>query len=125
VIDRPNQVWYADIIYIPMRRGFLYLVAIMYWYSRKVFAWRLSNSINSSFCVEILNEALIKHSKPAVFNTDQGSQFNSSVWINVMTDAKIKISMDERLGPPLIVCKQTTAGKGKIEWPKTLAIVEI
>ena len=85
----------------------------MYWYSRKVFAWRLSNSINSSFCVEILNEALIKHSKPAVFNTDQGSQFNSSVWINVMTDAKIKISMDERLGPLSSFASKRLPGKGK------------
>jgi len=94
VIDRPNQVWCADISYIPMRRGFLYLVAIMDWYSRKVLAWRLSNSMDADFCVEALKEALAKHGKPATFNTDQGSQFTSGAWIDVLTDAKIKISMD-------------------------------
>lgn len=94
VIDRPNQVWCADISYIPMRRGFLYLVAIMDWYSRKVLAWRLSNSMDADFCVEALKEALDKHGKPEIFNTDQGSQFTSSAWIAELTDAKIKISMD-------------------------------
>lgn len=69
VIDRPNQVWCADITYIPMRRGFLYLVAIMDWHSRKVLAWRLSNSMDADFCVEALKEALIKHGKPEIFNT--------------------------------------------------------
>lgn len=94
VIDRPNQIWCADITYIPMRRGFLYLVAIMDWYSRKVLAWRLSNSMDADFCVEALKEALAKHGKPEIFNTDQGSQFTSGAWIDVLTDAKIKISMD-------------------------------
>jgi len=94
IIDRPNQVWCADITYIPMRRGFLYLVAIMDWYSRKVLAWRLSNSMDADFCVEALKEALAKHGKPEIFNTDQGSQFTSGAWIDVLTDAKIKISMD-------------------------------
>ncbi|MDP2496329.1 IS3 family transposase [Shimia thalassica] len=94
VIDRPNQVWCADITYIPMRRGFLYLVAIMDWYSRKVLAWRLSNSMDADFCVEALKEALAKHGTPDVFNSDQGSQFTSGTWIDVLTDAKIKISMD-------------------------------
>ncbi|MDA8586318.1 IS3 family transposase [Rhodobacteraceae bacterium] len=94
VIDRPNQVWCADITYIPMRRGFLYLVAIMDWYSRKVLAWRLSNSMDADFCVEALKEALAKHSKPEIFNTDQGSQFTSGAWIDVLVDADIKISMD-------------------------------
>jgi len=94
VIDRPNQVWCADITYIPMRRGFLYLVAIMDWYSRKVLAWRLSNSLEADFCVEALKEALARHGKPETFNTDQGSQFTSASWIEVLSDAKIKISMD-------------------------------
>ncbi|WP_245736442.1 IS3 family transposase [Roseovarius lutimaris] len=94
VIDRPNQVWCADITYIPMRRGFLYLVAIMDWYSRKVLAWRLSNSMDADFCVEALKEALAKHGTPDIFNSDQGSQFTSGAWIDVLTDAKIKISMD-------------------------------
>jgi len=94
VIDRPNQVWCADITYIPMRRGFLYLVAIMDWYSRKVLAWRLSNSMDADFCVEALKEAIVEHGAPEIFNSDQGSQFTSGAWIDVLTDAKIKISMD-------------------------------
>lgn len=94
VIDRPNQVWCADITYIPMRRGFLYLVAIMDWFSRKVLAWRISNSMDAAFCVEALKEALAKHGTPEIFNTDQGSQFTSGDWIDVLKDAKIKISMD-------------------------------
>ena len=94
VIDRPNQVWCADITYIPMRRGFLYLVAIMDWYSRKVLAWRLSNTMDAVFCIEALKEALAKHGTPEIFNTDQGSQFTSGDWIEVLSDAKIKISMD-------------------------------
>ena len=94
VIDQPNQVWCADITYIPMRRGFLYLVAIMDWQSRKVLAWRLSNSMDADFCVEALKEALTKYGKPETFNTDQGSQFTSGAWIDVLVDAKIKISMD-------------------------------
>ena len=94
VIDRPNQVWCADITYIPMRRGFLYLVAIMDWYSRKILAWRLSNTMDVDFCIEALKEALAKHGTPEIFNTDQGSQFTSSDWIELLTDAKVKISMD-------------------------------
>jgi len=94
VIDRPNQVRCADITSIPMRRGFLYLVAIMDWYSRKVLAWRLSNSMDADFCVEALKEATAKHGTPEIFNSDQGSQFTSGAWIDVLTDAKIKISMD-------------------------------
>ena len=77
-----------------MRRGFLYLVAIMDWFSRKVLAWRLSNSMDAAFCVEALNEALAKHGTPEIFNTDQGSQFTSGDWIGVLKAAKIKISMD-------------------------------
>jgi putative transposase len=94
-IDRPDQVWCADITYIPMRRGFLYLVAIMDWYSRRVLAWRLSNTLDAdSFCVDALKEAMAKHGKPEIFNTDQGSQFTSADWIEVLSDADINISMD-------------------------------
>ena len=77
-----------------MRRGFLYLVAIMDWHSRKVLSWRLSNSMDADFCVEALKEAIAKHGAPDIFNSDQGSQFTSGAWIDVLTDAKIKISMD-------------------------------
>ena len=94
MIGRPNQVWCADITYIPMPRGFLYLVAIMAWHSRKVLAWRLSNSMDAAFCVEALKEALANHGTPEIFNTDQESQVTSGDWIDVLTDAKIKISMD-------------------------------
>ena len=76
-----------------MQRGFLYLVAIMDWFSRKVLAWRLSNSMDTAFCIEALKEALAKHGTPEIFNTDQGSQFTSGDWIDVLSDAKIKISM--------------------------------
>ena len=93
-IDRPNQVWCTDITYIPMRRGFLYLVAIMDWASRKVLAWRLSNTMDIDFCVEALEEALVRYGKPAIFNTDQGSQFTSVAFSQVLKDAEIKISMD-------------------------------
>ena len=77
VIDRPNQVWCADITYIPMRRGFLYLVAVMDWATRKVLAWRVSNTMDVEFCIEALEEALARFGRPEIFNTDQGSQFTS------------------------------------------------
>lgn len=95
-ITQPNQVWCTDITYIPMRRGFLYLVAIMDWYSRKVLAWRLSNSLEADFCIEALKEAMAKYGKPEIFNTDQGSQFTSAAFTQVLKDAKVKISMDGR-----------------------------
>ena len=95
-ITRPNQVWCADISYIPMRRGFLYLVAIMDWHSRKVLSWRLSNSMDAAFCVEALKEALAGYGTPEIFNTDQGSQFTSTDFTDVLRDAKVKISMDGR-----------------------------
>ena len=93
-ITRPNQVWCVDITYIPMQRGFLYLVAIMDWYSRKVLSWRLSNSMEADFCVEALNEAIAKHGKPEIMNSDQGSQFTSFEWTQALKDAEVKISMD-------------------------------
>ena len=93
-IDRPNQVWCADITYIPMRRGFLYLVAIMDWASRKVLAWRLSNTMEAEFCIAALEEALARHGKPDIFNTDQGSQFTSPGFTGVLKEAGVRISMD-------------------------------
>jgi putative transposase len=93
-ITRPNQVWCADITYIPMRRGFLYLVAVMDWATRKVLSWKLSNTMEADFCIEALEEALAKYGKPEIFNTDQGSQFTSPRLIEVLTGADIKVSMD-------------------------------
>ena len=93
-IDRPNQVWATDITYIPMARGFVYLVAIMDWHSRKVLAWRLSNSMESDFCVEALEEALSVHGSPEIFNTDQGAQFTSEDFTGVLKKAGVDISMD-------------------------------
>ena len=92
-IARPNQVWAADITYIPMAKGFLYLVAIMDWYSRYVVAWRLSNTLDAAFCVEVLDEALRK-GKPEVFNTDQGGQFTSEGFIGLLKQHGVSISMD-------------------------------
>jgi putative transposase len=94
VISRPNQVWCADITYIPMRRGFLYLVAVMDWHTRAVLSWRLSNTMESTFCVEALGEALSRYGPPEIFNTDQGSQFTSEEFTTVLIDAGIRISMD-------------------------------
>lgn len=93
-ISRANQVWTADITYIPMARGFCYLVAIMDWASRKVLAWRLSNTLDASFCVEALQEALVKYGTPEIFNTDQGSQFTSDAFIGILESHSIDISMD-------------------------------
>ena len=95
-IDRPNQVWCADITYIPVQRGFLYLVAIMDWATRHVLAWRLSNTMDASFCVEALAEALSKYGAPTIFNTDQGCQFTSLDFTGVLKDADVTISMDGR-----------------------------
>ncbi len=95
-IDRPDSVWCADITYIPVQRGFLYLVAIMDWATRHVLSWRLSNTMDASFCVEALNDALARYGKPDIFNTDQGSQFTSFDFTGVLKDAGIAISMDGR-----------------------------
>ena len=95
-IDRSNQVWCADITYLPMRRGFLYLVAIMDWFTRKVPAWRISNTLEAEFCLEALNEAINKFGPPEIMNTDQGSQFTSFDWTDRLKRAKTKISMDRK-----------------------------
>jgi len=92
-ITRPNQVWAADITYIPMARGFLYLVAIIDWYSRYVLSWRLSNTLDTDFCVEALEEAL-KKGRPDIFNTDQGAQFTSEAFTGLLQQHEIRISMD-------------------------------
>ena len=95
-IDRPNQVWATDITYVPMHRGFMYLVAVIDWYSRKVLSWRISNTLDADFCVEALEEALRIHGCPEIFNTDQGSQFTSKEFTGKLKDHNIKISMDGR-----------------------------
>ena len=95
-ITRPNQVWCSDITYIPVKNGFLYLVAIMDWATRKVLTWRLSNTLDASFCVEALEEAISKYGKPESMNTDQGSQYTGAGWITTLTEAIIKISMEGR-----------------------------
>lgn len=95
-IDRPNQVWAADITYVPMARGFMYLVAIMDWHSRKILAWRVSNTLEPSFCVEALHEALERYGGPEIFNTDQGAQFTSTAFTQVLKDHQVAISMDGR-----------------------------
>ena len=93
-ITQANHVWCSDITYIPMRKGFLYLVAIMDWATRRVLSWRLSNTLDADFCVEALEEAIRKFGPPRIFNTDQGSQFTSFKWIKTLKQAGIKISMD-------------------------------
>lgn len=95
-IDRPNQVWCTDITYLPMRRGFLYLVAIMDWATRKVLAWRISNTYEAEFCVEAFNEAVHRFGAPEIMNSDQGSQFTSFAWTDRMKRAGVRISMDGR-----------------------------
>lgn len=92
-VTRPNQVWAADITYIPMHKGFLYLVVILDWYSRYILAWSLSNSLDSDFCLETLREAL-KKGKPEIFNTDQGSQFTSREFVALLESRGIRVSMD-------------------------------
>ena len=94
VVDRPNQVWSTDVTYLPMARGFQYLVAVMDWYSRKVLSWRVSNSLDAGFCVEALKEAIRHHGTPEIFNTDQGAQFTSEPFLTVLRSHGIRISMD-------------------------------
>jgi putative transposase len=95
-IERPNQVWCADITYIPIGRGFLYLMTIMDWASRAVLSWRLSNTLDGSFCVSALEEALARFGKPAIFNTDQGCQFTAVAFTGTLAAAGVRISMDGR-----------------------------
>lgn len=93
-ITRPNQVWAMDISYIPMARGFVYLCAVVDWFSRRVLSWKLSITLETAFCIEAIEEALSRYGKPEIFNTDQGSQFTSLDFIKLLKDAEISISMD-------------------------------
>ncbi len=93
-VDRPNQVWAMDITYVPMARGFVYLAAVVDWFSRRVLSWRVSISMEAAFCVEALEEALARHGRPEIFNTDQGSQFTGHDFTSVLLKADIAISMD-------------------------------
>ena len=93
-IDRPNQVWATDITYIPMRRGFVYLVAVMDWATRRVLSWRMSNTLTTDFCLDAVREAIARHGVPEIFNTDQGSQFTSGEFTGLLKEHGIKISMD-------------------------------
>jgi putative transposase len=95
-IERPNQVWAMDITYIPMARGFVYLAAVVDWFSRRVLAWRLSITMEVGFCLEALEEALARHGRPEIFNTDQGSQFTSAAFTSLLSKNDIAISMDGR-----------------------------
>lgn len=95
-VTRPNQVWSTDVTYIRLTRGFVYLVAIVDWYSRKVLSWRLSNTMDAAFCVDALEAALRLHGKPEIFNSDQGTQFTSKAFTDVLKDAGVAISMDGR-----------------------------
>ena len=95
-VTRPNQVWAMDITYIPMAKGYLYLAAVLDWYSRKVHAWRVSISMDVDFCIDALEEALERHGTPEILNTDQGSQFTSAAFTRLLTDRGIRISMDGR-----------------------------
>ena len=94
VVDKPDHVWCTDITYIPMARGFVYLVAIVDWFSRRVLAHRLSITLTTDFCIEALEEALAKHGRPTIFNSDQGSQFTSEAFTDILLKNKIEISMD-------------------------------
>lgn len=93
-VVRPNQVWAADITYIPMRRGYAYLIVVLDWHSRRVLSWRLSNTLTTDFCIEAVEEAIERYGVPEIFNTDQGSQFTSSEFIDLLKANGIRISMD-------------------------------
>jgi putative transposase len=95
-IERPNQAWAMDITYIPMARGFVYLAAVMDWFSRRVLAWRVSISMEVDFCIDAVDEALALHGRPEIFNTDQGSQFTSAAFTGLLAENAIRISMDGR-----------------------------
>ncbi len=103
-VTRPNQVWAMDITYIPMNRGYVYLAAVVDWNTRRVLSWKLSITLETAFCIEAVEEAMARHGKPEIFNTDQGSQFTSLAFIDLLKDAGIQISM------PPGDCRQSPAG---------------
>lgn len=109
-VDRPNQVWCADITYLPMRRGFLYLVAIVDWHTRKVLAWRISNTLEAGFCVDALNAAIHKFGPPDIMNTDQGSQFTSFAWTDRLRRSNIRISTVVRVASSTIYSSNGSGG---------------
>ncbi len=115
-IKRPNQVWAADITYVPMTRGFMYLVVVMDWYSRKILSWRVSNTMDADFCIEALQEALSRYGRPCIFNTDQGSQFTSKGFTGVLKEHNIKISMD------VAVAVRTTSLSSGYGGPSSISI---
>lgn len=96
IVNRPNQVWSTDITYIPTLKGFVYLVAIMDWYSRYVLSWDVSNSLESSFCIKVLERSIARYGKPEIFNSDQGSQFTDGKFTGILNQANVRISMDGR-----------------------------
>ena len=101
-VERPNQVWAMDITYIPMARGFVYLAAVVDWFSRRVLAWRLSITMEVDFCLDALEEALARHGRPEIFNTDQGSQFTSAAFTGLLAPNGIQISMDGVVSPLVV-----------------------
>ena len=109
-IDRPNQVWAPDITYIPMSRGFMYLVAFMDWHSRKALSWRVSNTMEADFCVEALAEAIGLYGTPEIFNTDQGAQFTSETFTGFLQSHGVAISMKGRCGVSTIYPKSDCGG---------------
>ena len=112
-VARPNQVWATNIPYLPTHKGFLYLIAIMDWHTRKVLAWRISNTLEADFCVEALNEAIARFGPPDIMNTDQGSQFTSYAWTDRLRRSGVRISMDGkgRFLPSRDIAAQCTAGQ--------------
>jgi putative transposase len=108
-VIRPNQVWAMDITYIPMARGFIYLAAVVDWFSRRVLAWRLSITMEAEFCIEALDEALARHGRPEIFNTDQGSQFTSALPVFFSTPASPSAWMAKDLGE--IMCSSSVCGE--------------
>ena len=132
-IVRPNQVWAMDITYIPMAKGFVYLAVVLDWFSRRVLSWRVSITMEASFCVETLQEALARHGKPEIVNTDQGSQFTCEAFTDVLTRNAIKISMDGKgawrdnvfVGAALAIrevrgglpaCLRQRVGRARLDW---------
>ncbi len=108
-IDRPNQVWAMDMTYIPMARGFVYLAAVVDWYTRRTLSWKVSITMDVHFCLEAVEEAIMRHGTPGIMNTDQGSQFTSQAFTGLMKDHEIKISMDGKARGGIMFCRTSLA----------------